>query len=42
VLDERLRGEPAARAEYPGWLVERYSIPAAAERLADAYERVLS
>jgi glycosyltransferase involved in cell wall biosynthesis len=42
VLAERLRGEPAVRADYPGWLVHRYSIPAAAERLVAAYERVLA
>jgi glycosyltransferase involved in cell wall biosynthesis len=42
LLAERLVGVPGARAEYPGWLVERYSIPAASERLARAYERVLA
>ena len=42
ILAERLHGEPAARADYPRWLVERYSIPAAAERLAEAYGRVLA
>jgi glycosyltransferase involved in cell wall biosynthesis len=42
ILAERLGGVPGARADYPGWLVQRYSIPAAAERLAEAYERVLA
>jgi glycosyltransferase involved in cell wall biosynthesis len=41
-LGARLAGPPGARADYPGWLVERYSNAAAAERLALAYERVLA
>jgi glycosyltransferase involved in cell wall biosynthesis len=41
-LGARLAGLPGARAEYPDWLVERYSNAAAAERLGRAYERVLA
>lgn len=32
---------PGTRVDYPGELVERYSIPAASQRLADAYDAVL-
>jgi glycosyltransferase involved in cell wall biosynthesis len=37
-----LTAPPAARVEYPPELVRRYSTPAAAERLAAAYDRVLA
>ena len=36
------RGVPAAPADSAAALVERYSLPAAAQRLAAAYRRVLS
>jgi glycosyltransferase involved in cell wall biosynthesis len=37
-----LAGEPGARADYDPALVERYSLPAASDRMAAAYERVLA
>jgi glycosyltransferase involved in cell wall biosynthesis len=37
-----LLARPAERVEYPPELVARYSTHAAAQRLADAYDRVLS
>jgi glycosyltransferase involved in cell wall biosynthesis len=37
-----LRTPPAERIAYPPEVVRRYSTPAAAERLADAYDRVLA
>ena len=33
---------PATRVEHPTELLERYSIPAAAERVAAAYDEVLA
>jgi glycosyltransferase involved in cell wall biosynthesis len=37
-----LAGEPGARTQYDSGVVERYSLPAASDRMADAYERVLA
>lgn len=37
-----LAAEPGARAEYDAAILERYSIEAAADRMAAAYERVLA
>ncbi len=37
-----LSGPPASRIDYPREVVQRYSTHAAAERLADAYDRVLA
>jgi hypothetical protein len=37
-----LAGPPGSRAQYDEELVQSYSLDAAAERIAGAYERVLS
>lgn len=42
LADGPLAAEPGARAEYDPALIDRYSLDAAAERLAAAYERVLA
>ena len=42
LADGPLAGPPGARAEYDPALIERYSVDAAAERLAAAYDRVLA
>ena len=41
LLDGPLAGAPGARASHPPELVRRYSLEHAAERLANAYDRVL-
>lgn len=42
LADGPLSGEPGQRADAPVELVRRYSIEAAAERLATAYDRLLA
>jgi glycosyltransferase involved in cell wall biosynthesis len=42
LADGPLARQPAARVEYPASVVERYSVKAAAARLAEAYDRLLA
>jgi hypothetical protein len=42
LCDGPLRHEPGTRQDYPAELTERYSLHAAAARLAGAYEELLA